>query len=419
MNKSFHISIYTSFLIIITFFLVKVMLLSGFINCSVYTDWYEFISLLLFLPPFCIILKENIGSNSNFNSNMLDAINKSNSVIEFCPDGHVIKANQNFLDIFGYTMEEVKGKHHSMFVKDVYKNTLKYKKFWEDLKGGEIKSGEFVRIDSKGNEVYINGNYNPILDGNGECYKILKVVNNITEMVEQKAEIEKTNSYLEHAAKILRHDMHSGINTYMPRGLRSLKRKMSPEIIKKLKLETSLKLIEEGLKHSQKVYTGVKEFTNLVKKDATLEREIFNLKDILKSHLSTTAYSKQVIIDDLISSNVNESLFCTAVDNLIRNGLKYNDSDSKLVKIYMDKVKYNKDRGSYRNLLIIEDNGRGMSQKEFEDLSKPYIRKNKQQESGTGLGLNICLAIMKEHGFDVSSKKIKTGTKIKIEIPLL
>tara|TARA_B110000211_G_scaffold213934_1_gene254908 strand:+ start:448 stop:1500 length:1053 start_codon:yes stop_codon:yes gene_type:complete len=350
---------------------------------------------------------------------MLDAINKSNSVIEFCPDGHVIKANQNFIDIFGYTMEEVKGKHHSMFVKDAYKNTIKYKKFWEDLKGGEIKSGEFVRIDSKGNEVYINGNYNPILDGNGKCYKILKVVNNITEMVEQKAEIEKTNSYLEHAAKILRHDMHSGINTYMPRGLRSLKRKMSPEIIKKLKLETSLKLIEEGLKHSQKVYTGVKEFTNLVKKDATLEREIFNLKDILKSHLSTTAYSKQVIIDDLISSNVNESLFCTAIDNLIRNGLKYNDSDLKLVKIYMDKVKYNKDRGSYRNLLIIEDNGRGMSQKEFENLSKPYIRKDKQQESGTGLGLNICLAIMKEHGFDVSSKKIKTGTKIKIEIPLL
>ena len=59
MNKSFHISIYTSFLIIITFFVVKVMLLSGFINSSVYTDWYEFISLLLFLPPFCIILKEN------------------------------------------------------------------------------------------------------------------------------------------------------------------------------------------------------------------------------------------------------------------------------------------------------------------------------------------------------------------------
>ena len=156
MNKSFHISIYTSFLIIITFFVVKVMLLSGFINSSVYTDWYEFISLLLFLPPFCIILKENIGNNSNFNSNMLDAINKSNSVIEFCPDGHVIKANQNFLDIFGYTIEEVKGKHHSMFVKHEYKNTLKYKKFWKDLRDGEFKSGEFVMLGSVTQTLFID-----------------------------------------------------------------------------------------------------------------------------------------------------------------------------------------------------------------------------------------------------------------------
>jgi signal transduction histidine kinase len=68
--------------------------------------------------------------------------------------------------------------------------------------------------------------------------------------------------------------------------------------------------------------------------------------------------------------------------------------------------------------MVVEDNGRGMSQKDFEKLSKPYVRKEKQKESGSGLGLNICLAIMREHGFDVTSEKIKTGTKIKIEIPL-
>ena len=179
-----------------------------------------------------------------------------------------------------------------------------------------------------------------------------------------------------------------------------------------------MRLLEEGLKHSQKVYRGVKEFTNLVKKDAKLDKEVCNLKDVLVSYLETTAYSKQVFIENLIESNINEPLFCTAIDNLIRNGLKYNDSDLKTVKIYMSKLKYNKQRGSYRNVLTIEDNGRGMSKKEFEMLSKPYIRKDRQKEPGTGLGLNICLAIMKEHGFDVSSEKIKTGTKIKIEIPL-
>jgi PAS domain S-box-containing protein len=550
MNKSFYISIYISFFIIIAFFIVKIMLFSGLVENSSTIEWYEFFSLLLFLPPFYVIIKENIDNKANFKtnklalenllnessllsktdklgniievndnfckisgykrhellgknhsilgsninskdfweemydltinykliwhdiitnkskngklyyvkswiksdydkkgnligftsiqqnitellekskiiekketevSNMLNAINKSNAVIEFCPNGNIIKANENFLEVFEYTLEEIKNKHHSIFVKQELKGSKKYNDFWKDLKKGYFKSLVAVRLNKKGEDIYISGTYNPILNEKGECYKVLKVVNNITELIKQKEEIEKTNSYLEYAAKILRHDMHSGLNTYIPRGLSSLNRRITPSMAKKLKIETSLKLIGEGLKHSQKVYRGVKEFTNLVKKDAKLDKEIFNLKDILTSHLETTAYSKQVIIEDLISSNVNEALFCTAVDNLIRNGLKYNDSDLRLVKIYMNKLKYNKDRGSYRNVLVIEDNGRGMSKKDFEELSQPYKRKNEQKEPGSGLGLNICLAIMKEHGFDVSSEKIKTGTKIKIEIPL-
>src|SRR5210317_2473781 len=73
-------------------------------------------------------------------------------------------------------------------------------------------------------------------------------------------ELKIKNTYLEHAAKILRHDMHSGINTYLPRGVSSLRRRLSDEKIKEFKLEAPLRLIDEGLKHTQKVYAGVKEF---------------------------------------------------------------------------------------------------------------------------------------------------------------
>lgn len=66
--------------------------------------------------------------------------------------------------------------------------------------------------------------------------------------------------------------------------------------------------------------------------------------------------------------------------------------------------------------IIVEDNGRGMSKKEFEELAKPYTRKKGQLEAGSGLGLNICVAIMKEHGFIVTCEKIKTGTKMKIKV---
>jgi signal transduction histidine kinase len=233
----------------------------------------------------------------------------------------------------------------------------------------------------------------------------MKIATDVTNSYEQRKEIEKKNTYLEHAAKILRHDMHSGINTYMPRGLSSLERRLKPEDIELLKIEAPIRMIKEGLKHSQKVYKGVYEFTNLVKKDVVLNKAECDLKTILNDYLSSTAYISQVIIDDLPTIEVNEPLFCTAVDNLIRNGLKYNDSDTKFVKIYSDE-----------NTVYIQDNGRGITQEDFDHLCKPYTRKEGQKESGTGLGLNICVAILEEHGFNISCEKNEIGTKMKIKI---
>ena len=214
------------------------------------------------------------------------------------------------------------------------------------------------------------------------------------------------NSYLEHAAKIIRHDMHSGINTYIPRGITSLERRLTPEAIKQLKLESPLKLLKEGLEHTQKVYRGVYEFTNLVKPNAELDKEEYSLRRILTAYLDNTSYKDQVAIDWLPSVPVNEPLFCTAIDNLIRNGLKYNDSEFKMVAISMEDETH----------MIIQDNGRGMTQEEFDYFCKPYTRKEGQSEKGTGLGLNICVAILKEHGFTVSCEKNEHGTKMKIKI---
>ena len=247
-----------------------------------------------------------------------------------------------------------------------------------------------------------------------------KVVSEFIQNKQQiKDDLSKKNIYLEHAAKIIRHDMHSGINTYIPRGLNSLQRRLDDE--QKKKLRAPLQLLGDGVKHAQKVYSGVYEFTNLVKENAQMSKTPNNIKQILDEYLSLTAYKNQVLLDDNlpVSLEVNEPLFCTAIDNLIRNGLKYNDSPTKWVKIYFE-GNYNK--GSF---IVIEDNGRGMTQSEFDELSKPYVRKEGQNEKGTGLGLNICKAILKEHGFELSIEEIEddpdtveieSGTKMRIKI---
>src|SRR6056300_1823395 len=223
-------------------------------------------------------------------------------------------------------------------------------------------------------------------------------------------DLSKKNVYLEHAAKIIRHDMHSGINTYIPRGIKSLKRRLTDEQIKELKITSPLKLIEDGLHHARKVYSGVYEFTNLFKTNAQMSKTKCNVKEILEDYLKLTAYNHQVLLDDNLPKDlkINEPLFCTAIDNFIRNGLKYNDSETKVVAIRMV--------DDYH--LAIVDNGRGMTEKEFLANSKPYVRgsKNKEKESGSGLGLNISIAILEEHGFTVSCLEQESGTMIKVRI---
>ena len=280
-------------------------------------------------------------------SNRMNAINRSNAVIEFDLDGNIKFANNAFLDTIGYSHDEIVGKHHSLFVEDSVKDTEEYKDFWKSLKEGNFFSGEIIRRKKNGKLIHLQATYNPIIGNDGKPYRVMKIATDITESFNQQKEIEKKNTYLEHAAKILRHDMHSGINTYMPRGLSSLDRRLSEDNIKELKIEAPIKMIKEGLRHTQKVYKGVYEFTTLEKKDVVLNRSECHIKDILEDYLSATAYRPQVDLSDLGYLSVNEALFCTALDNLIRNGLKYNDSNNKIVKIYrIDDILHVEDNGS-------------------------------------------------------------------------
>jgi PAS domain S-box-containing protein len=110
----------------------------------------------------------------------LEAIGRASAVIEFRMDGTVITANGNFLQALGYTLDEIKGKHHSMFVDETYRHSAGYKEFWAKLNQGEYVADEFKRIGKGGKEVWIQASYNPILDLNGKPFKVVKFATDIT-----------------------------------------------------------------------------------------------------------------------------------------------------------------------------------------------------------------------------------------------
>ncbi len=132
----------------------------------------------------------------------LEAISKSQAVIEFDMSGIILHANKNFLDVVGYTLNEIVGKHHSIFCEDSYKESVEYQQFWRKLNNAEFESGEFLRIAKNGKKVWIQATYNPIMDFDKKPFKVVKYATDITsrknKMFEIEENVEKLSDSLTH-----------------------------------------------------------------------------------------------------------------------------------------------------------------------------------------------------------------------------
>jgi methyl-accepting chemotaxis protein len=122
-------------------------------------------------------------------SGKIDAISRVQAVIEFTPTGQIITANANFLQTMGYTLDEIAGQHHRMFVDPAYARSQDYSAFWTRLNRGEFIAAEFKRIGKGGRDVWIQASYNPIFDANGRISRIVKFATDITERVRAVGEI--------------------------------------------------------------------------------------------------------------------------------------------------------------------------------------------------------------------------------------
>ncbi|MEZ5823084.1 MAG: PAS domain-containing methyl-accepting chemotaxis protein [Xanthobacteraceae bacterium] len=133
-------------------------------------------------------------------SGQIEAIGKSQAVIAFNLDGTIIDANENFQHALGYSLGEIKGRHHSMFVEPAERESPAYREFWASLNRGEFQAAEYKRIGKGGKEVYIQASYNPILDLNGKPYKVVKYASDVTKQVLVRMGNERVRGMMESVA---------------------------------------------------------------------------------------------------------------------------------------------------------------------------------------------------------------------------
>ncbi|MEC9281144.1 MAG: PAS domain-containing methyl-accepting chemotaxis protein [Bdellovibrionota bacterium] len=148
---------------------------------------------------FASDITEEKVKNNDFVAKM-DAIDKAQAVIEFEPDGTILDANKNFLDTVGYSLEEIKGQHHSMFADQEYAASAEYKAFWEKLRSGVFDAGKYRRLGKGGKEVWIQASYNPLFDLNGKVVKVIKFATDLTE--ERQAYTHLVDSFGEATQKL-------------------------------------------------------------------------------------------------------------------------------------------------------------------------------------------------------------------------
>jgi methyl-accepting chemotaxis protein len=137
----------------------------------------------------------------------LSALDRSQAVVEFDLSGTILNANRNFLSLTGYTLEEIRGRHHRLFCETAHVESEAYQEFWRALARGEFKSGEYCRIDKSGREIWLQASYNPVLDAYGKPYKVVKFAADVTAHKTQEAESESQLRAIDRSRAVVEFDL--------------------------------------------------------------------------------------------------------------------------------------------------------------------------------------------------------------------
>ncbi len=318
----------------------------------------------------------------------VDAIRRSRAVVSFAMDGTIIDANQVFLDLLGYTLPEVIGQNHVMFLEKPYASSREYADFWDKLKMGIAETAEFKRVGKGGHKVWMQAAYTPILDLNGKPWKVVEYG---TDIRQQKA--------AEHAKSIFIANMSHEIRTPMNGifGMLTLLKETVVESTSRAYLEACMRSAESLLAILNDILLFSKAEANAIE----LEHVPFNLNQVIEDVLQVASTSmvpeQDIDLAYFVKSDVpigligDPSRLRQVLLNLVTNGVKFtNVGEVSLDVSVVSQVPLTLQ-------FDVSDTGIGISEADQKKLFLPFSQADSsatRKFGGTGLGLAICKRIV-------------------------
>ncbi|WII72570.1 ATP-binding protein [Bdellovibrio sp. 22V] len=338
------------------------------------------------------------------NRSSYEALLDSNAVIEFDVNGHILWANQNFLNLMGYELNEIVGQHHSIFLPEFHQHELEYQERWTLLAQGLPQNGEFKRITKAKKEVWIQGSYVPVRNFRGTITKIIKMAVDITEKKALAENLEKKNKELISTAARAKAATYAK-SVFLANMSHEIRTPLNSIIgITDTLAETPLddqqaSFVEILQRANHQLMTIINDILDLSKVEAGeielkhLPFELQKLMDDLVAVLGFRAKEKGLQLKVNIDPDV-DSFFIGDIDrlrqvlmNLINNSIKFTHVGEITLRVTKNRT------SRPGNLLFcVSDTGIGIDKSKFKDIFLPFTQADSatnRRYGGTGLGLSI------------------------------